>query len=281
MKKIVVGFLLFIMPFLYAEQALKTISFRALPIVVIIPSYNNIKWYKKNIDTLIAQDVSYKNWFAIYVDDCSTDGTRTAVKEYIKEKGYAEKIIVIENNQRVGACANIDRMVRRLKDRIIVVLYDGDDWWAHDCVLFRINQAYQNPNVWLTYGQFEFYPMNKPGQCEPLPQQVIDNNDYRSYKWVTSAPRTFYAGLYKNIKPEDLLYNGEHYPMAWDCAMMFPMLEMAAGRIEFINDVLYIYNCTNPINDFRVSAMRQDILARHIRALPRYQKLDRLFPDKN
>ena len=43
------------------------------PFVVVIASYNNIKWYKKNLDALIMQNKNYSNWRAIYVDDCSTE----------------------------------------------------------------------------------------------------------------------------------------------------------------------------------------------------------------
>lgn len=264
---------------LFHDTALLSVtpdSFHPKPIVVIIPSYNNINWYKRNLDTLIAQEKNYTYWFAIYVDDCSTDGTGEAVEQYVQEKGFAHKIIVVKNKVRQGALANIYTMVHRCKDNMIMVMYDGDDFFAHDKVLYRINMAYQNPDVWLTYGQYEHYPNKLLGQCEMLPQEIIKNNSYREYKWVTSHVRTFYAGLFKEIRKEDLMFKNEFYPMAWDLAMIFPMLEMAAGRICFIEDVMYLYNCINPLNDFRVSATRQEIYARHIRALKPYSKIDHL-----
>jgi hypothetical protein len=44
-------------------------------------------------------------------------------------------------------------------------------------------------------------------------------------------------GLFKKIKKEDLLYEGEFVLMSWDIAMMFPMLEMESkGHIAFISN---------------------------------------------
>src|SRR5437868_2077214 len=40
------------------------------PIVVIIPSYNNVQWCVKNIESVLTQN--YSNYRVIYIDDCST-----------------------------------------------------------------------------------------------------------------------------------------------------------------------------------------------------------------
>lgn len=244
------------------------------PMVIIVPSYNNIKYYKRNIDMIIAQDKHYKNWAAIYIDDCSEDGTGDAVACYVKERGYEHKIFVVKNTQRRGALYNVYNVVHRCKDDKIIVICDGDDWFAHDKALWRINLAYQDPNVWLTYGQFIIHPSGKLGQCEALPEEIINNNEYRSYKWVTSHVRTYYAGLFKKIKKEDLMINGNFYPMATDFATMFPMLEMAGGRIAFIPDVIYVYNAVNPINLFRSAGGKQKAYGEHIRKMPHYQKIE-------
>ena len=67
------------------------------PIVVIIPSYNNINWYRKNLDSVFAQD--YSNFTVVYIDDKSSDGTAAAVKDYIKEHGIDHKITLICNTK--------------------------------------------------------------------------------------------------------------------------------------------------------------------------------------
>ena len=54
---------------------------------------------------------------------------------------------------------------------------------------------------------------------------------------------------------------------------MFPMLEMAGGRFAFIDQILYIHNQANPLNDFKVKRKQQAHFEQLIRNAPRYQPL--------
>jgi hypothetical protein len=57
--------------------------------------------------------------------------------------------------------------------------------------------------------------------------------------------------------------------------MMFPMIEMAGERHRFIPDVVYVYNRQNPINDDKVNTQLQRDMESYIRAMPRYQRLEK------
>ncbi len=74
---------------------------------------------------------------------------------------------------------------------------------------------------------------------------------------------------------EDLISPyGAFYCMAWDQAMMFPMLEMSGHRAKFISEVLYIYNAANPLNDCKVDRQLQRSLETVIRMQKRYDRLE-------
>jgi glycosyltransferase involved in cell wall biosynthesis len=243
------------------------------PMVVVIPSYNNSAWYQKNLDSVFMQ--VYTNYRIIYIDDCSLDNNATLVEAYIHQRDQAHRVHLIKNSQHRGALANHYTAVQLCKDDEIVVQLDGDDWFAHEYALQRINQEYENPDVWLTYGQFEVYPDKRfPGTSQKMPQHVINKNSYREHKWITSAPRTFYAGLFKQIQRKDLMYQGDFYPIACDWAFMFPMLEMAHGRIAFIPDIIYVYNCQTPNNDFKTRLKLQKKVGDSIRKLPKYKRVE-------
>lgn len=241
--------------------------------VVVIASYNNKDWYKKNLDSVFMQ--KYKNYHVIYVDDCSSDRTGALVEKYVKDLHHEQYVTLIKNKERRGAMANYYDAVHLCDDASIIVQLDGDDWFAHDHVLDLLNRVYNDSDVWLTYGQFKKYPSGKKGFCKDIPSKIIEANEFRSYKWVTSALRTFYAGLFKLIKKEDVLVDGEFFPMTHDLAIMFPMLEMAGSRIKFISDVLYIYNRANCINDNKVNGELQRELDRFIRAKEKYMPLEK------
>jgi len=249
-------------------------------IVVIIPSRNNSQWYKENVKSVIEQ--KYSNYRVIYIDDCSTDNTYQLVTEYVKECGAQDKVTVLRNDVRYGAMANIYAAIYTCNDNDIIVLIDGDDWLAHDKVLARINAAYVDPNIWLTYGQFKCYPDGRLGECKDIPAHIIQNNVFREYDWCSSHLRTFYAGLFKKIKIEDLMYDGNFYDVTWDRAFMYPMLEMCGNHFMFIPDVLYVYNCDNASNDFKTKLLLQIACSKQIACKVKYQPLSRndLLPPK-
>ncbi len=241
------------------------------PIVVVIPSYNNSKWCDWNLSSVFQQ--KYDNYRIVYIDDCSTDNTYNLVMEKVTYSGLANRTQIIRNNKNKGALANIYTACHAAHDNEIIVTLDGDDAFAHSEVLMVINCAYQDPNVWLTYGQYTEYPEGWLGICHAIPDQIITSNAYRSYEWVTSHVRTYYAWLFKRIKQEDLMSEKFFYPTTADLAIMFPLLEMSGGRFKFIDQILYIHNQANPLNDFKVKRTKQAYFERIIRNAPRYQPL--------
>lgn len=253
---------------LFLPLALFGASKPELPIVVVIPSYNNAEWYQRNLDSVFNQN--YKNYRVIYVDDASPDGTGKLVKDYIKKKKQERRVKVIQNDSRVGALANTYKACWLCNGNEIVAILDGDDWFPHDKVLEKLGSVYADSNVWATYGQFIYYPCGTPGWAAQVPDEVIKDNSFREYPWVTTALRTFYAGLFQKIKKRDLLYNGEFFRMAGDLAYMWPIVEMAGTHSRFISDVLYVYNVETPINDIKKDPETQQNLGFVIRERERY-----------
>lgn len=246
-------------------------------VVVIIPSYNNAKWYRGNLDSLFQQD--YKKWRAIYIDDCSSDRTGQLVETYIQQKGFSHRINVIKNKTRKKALANIVDAIKLCKHNELIVLLDGDDRLAHAGVLSFIDTFYSNNDVWLTYGNFQWRSSKTTwSHVRAYSPSTILHNEFRDVDIVPSHLRTFYAGLFKKIKEADLKIDNDYFDMAWDLAIMLPMLEMAGKHFRFIPNILYDYNDQNSISDFRVDVTRQLRLNKYIRTLPRYTPLtDRPF----
>ena len=239
--------------------------------VIITASYKNKDWYKRNLDSLLNQN--YTNYRIIYIDDNSSDQTGKLVQEYAHSLNKQHLIEVVINDHNIGALANIYKAIHSCAKHEIIVIVDGDDWLAHNNVLSYLNTIYQNPDVWLTYGQFQWFPAGMPGCATLLPEWVIQKSAIREYMWVTTHLRTFYAGLFHLINKEDLWYEGKFCPMTWDLAIMFPMVEMAATHIRFIEEVLYIYNTANSINDNKVNLALQDAINQSLRQRKRYKPL--------
>jgi len=248
--------------------------------VIVILSYNNEKFVRRNLDSVLNQKTAHP-YTVLYVNDCSTDKTGIIAQEYAAKHSHLK---VIHNTKRNGAMANMYNTIHEhCKDHQIVVLCDGDDCLAHANVLQRLDREYADPNLWMTYGQFIFYPSSRWGTTYEIPREVLEKREVRSLVYVAQHLRTFKAGLFKKIRKEDLLFNGEFFNVNADMATMIPMLEMAAPRnsssknhSKFIPDILYIYNYENPIGDENINRPQQLSLEKVIRAIKPYEPLESL-----
>jgi glycosyltransferase involved in cell wall biosynthesis len=246
------------------------------PLVVVIPSYNNARYYRRNIDSVLSQ--RYKNFRVIYIDDQSPDGTGELVEKYLKQQSQNFHVQLIKNTQRKGALGNLYDVIHSCKDEEIIITLDGDDWFAHRDVLARINREYQEYDAWLTYGNYISFPWVRSGICSSIDSEVHGDRSYRQAPWVTSHTRTFYAWLFKKIKKEDLQEDGAFLAVTWDLAFMFPMLEMAgANHIRFIPDVTYIYNVASPLNDHKLRVVEQQRLGQVLRSKESYVQIQNIM----
>ena len=243
--------------------------------VIVTCSYNNAAYHKWNLDSVLNQN--YSNYHVIYVDDCSTDKTFSLVSAYVNQSEKQNKFIIIENKERMKALANLYTAIHMCKSTDIIVILDGDDRFSHANVLRRINEEYANPNIWLTYGQFRVHPSGVVGFCHAYPESIIAKNGFRYYPDTPSHLRTFYAGLFQRIRKEDLMFQDEFFPMTYDLAMMFPMIEMARTHHKFIPDILVDYNGDNPLNDHKVGKGLQRKFDLIIRARTCYSEVQSPF----
>lgn len=243
-------------------------------ILVIVPSYNNKDWYKKNIDSIMMQD--YKNYHVVYIDDCSSDGTGELVDQYVKNSVFKKKFTIIKNQQNQGALANYYNAIHSwVNNNAIVAILDGDDWLANNHVFSLLNKIYDKYDVWITYGSHKKYPSGKIGCARKVPDYIIEQNAIREYKWVTSQLRTFYVWLFKLIKKDDLCVDGHFFSKSGDVGIMIPMIEMAGHHSKFIPDIIYIYNRATPLNGDKLNP--GFTMTPLIRAKEKYLPLDKNY----
>jgi len=243
--------------------------------VIVVPSYNNSSFCQQNILSILHQQ--YENYRVIFIDDASKDDTYDKVKALVDGSPKKDKVVLIKNTENQGSLKNLYQAINSCKDQEIIVRVDGDDQLAQPFVLKKLNKVYADPNVWMTYGNYLDTPTykQKPQLCQKFPKTVLRTQRFRQYKWVTSHLHTFYAGLFKKISPDHLKKDGQFLPVAGDVAIILPMLEMASGHFQFIEDILYLYNRSNPLSDHLSKRLvLQNSLDRYVRSLPSYHPLD-------
>jgi len=241
------------------------------PFVLVMPSYNNRDWHDLSFDSVFYQ--KYQNYRVICVIDGSNDGSETLIENYVSENQLEHRFILIKNTSRNGPLACICQAVSLCDKNEIVIDLDNNDWLAHDEVLNQLNQIYQDPEVWMTYGQFICYPNFRKGFASPLPQEVIEQNSFRSLGGIITLPRTFYAGLFQEVNKEDFLYEKQFIQKAGDLAYSIPISEMAGKHIKFIPDVLYVYNNSQPVNENKKPGDLEEKMDRFVRGKKKYLPL--------
>lgn len=245
------------------------------PIVVVITSYKTEEYCQDNIQSVLKQ--TYDNFRVIYIDDHSPDNTFDIVQEMVKKSGKEKLFTLIRNPARKMKFTNLYKAFHSCRDEEIICVLDGDDTFPDKNVLDRINRYYQNPDVWLTYGSTVTQPdYKKWGKNYPdhifLKQKIRDLNEF-----CLNPLRTFYAGLFKQIRLKDLYYKGQFLAAADDPAYMYPMVEMGPTHCLFVNDVLYIANLDNPISDHNYRFTLQQALHQYIQKRPKYKVLPASF----
>jgi glycosyltransferase involved in cell wall biosynthesis len=227
------------------------------------------KWVEKTINSVKEQ--KEQNYICAIVDDFSTDQTYEKVKKLTQND---PRFIVTKNNERKYAMKNRIKAIDMCSpdNEDVVVTIDGDDWLTNSNVLTRIRNLYEKKDCLITYGSYILYPSGLIGDtCFKYSDDVIKNNTYRETKWGAAQLRTFKYKLWKKINIDDFKdVNGNYLKMTGDMAFMFPLLEMAGERQEFISDPLYVYNLKNPINDHKIDNSYQISLEKYIRGKKRY-----------
>ena len=72
-------------------------------------------------------------------------------------------------------------------------------------------------------------------------------------------------------------WNDEFYKTSIDKAFMYPMIEMARERSEFIDDILYVYNFSNPLNVHKARRELQVKTSHYLKEMKQpYSKIDEL-----
>lgn len=235
--------------------------------VILTTTYNCEKFIEKSLLSIMSQ--RFKDFKCYITDDMSTDNTIKIVKETIKDDS---RFILIENHEKFYQPGNYEQVIRwrGIEGEEICVEVDGDDWLPNSNVLTKINEIYQDENVWMTSGSFKYHD-GRPGFANP-PTKFTD---IRKQTFTLSHLRTWKSWLWKKILPEDLKdENDKFWSVAGDLAFMFPMLEMSGEEhYRFLPDINYIYNESNPINDHKVNLNKVMTTVNKIRNKKEYQKL--------
>ena len=232
---------------------------------IIVPFYNVEKYISKCVKSVKLQN--YENFDCYLIDDISSDNSHDLAHQSIDGD---DRFKLIKNDNKNYALGNIAKTIDRAEcsDDDIIIMLDGDDWFASTNTLSTLAEIYDSKKCLLTYGSYVYNPYGNRG-IEPseYPLEVVENNSFRKDDWRASHLRSFKYSLWKKINHDDLKDSTDnYYKVAYDQAIMLPLLELASERSRYIEDTLYVYNKSNPLSVDKTKAQEQFSIAQEIRA---------------
>ncbi|MEI8126055.1 MAG: glycosyltransferase family 2 protein [Parachlamydiaceae bacterium] len=251
---------------------------------IVVPSFNSVDYIGKTLESIEMQtDINYD---VCVVDDGSTiPRQRDIITDFCRRNGWLHLFNEKNHGPLYSLVNGINQFAPskfKCNDHDVIVVLDGDDWFAHKDVLAHIRKIYTENDVYITWGQCEIYPGGKTpmNYAQPVPEMVIKQKLYRDIPFVFWIG-TFKYYLWRNIEDKDLRdVDGEYFKLMKDKATLFPMLEMAGERIYFINETTYIYNLNNPLNEYKGTRPEEHVrVDEEIRKRRRYSTLPPLKND--
>jgi glycosyltransferase involved in cell wall biosynthesis len=216
---------------------------------VLIPAFMCEQWIERCLRSLLRQ--TYQNWHAVVSVEPCEDWTYEKATQCLSD-GEASRISLHINTYRKYAIQNYLDSLQLCSptNHDVIVFLDGDDCLYDDFVLAYLNRVYCQGFAWITWGSYISKDTGEWGRAsQPMPKSDVWP---LPRQWRYSHLKTFRYFLFKGIKDEDLRYSQtrQYYTVAWDMALMFPMIEMAGQEhCHYVKRPLYIYNQANPFGD--------------------------------
>ncbi len=242
-----------------------------MKLVILSTGWNIQNFVCEYIDSIKSQ--TYKDFVAYLIDDVSTDNTFEIAQNYIADD---PRFILIKNTEKKWKTKNFIDVVKNnsnIDSNDVLVEIDADDKLADENVLMKIYNIYmENPDIWVC-GSKWIDTLGHPGRYG-----IIIPEKARTGYTIFSHMRTFKAFLFRAIREEDFLFNGEYFKAACDIAHGVPILEMAGSRhYYYLDEVTYIYRWHNrqsySENGSHKDPTLQKKSAGYIFKLPKYKKL--------
>jgi glycosyltransferase involved in cell wall biosynthesis len=216
-----------------------------MKIVVGVTLYNSADVVEKTLASIMSQ--SYKNFVCYITDDISTDNSADVVENFIKGD---DRFILIRNKEKRYQGGTYDLPDNKVFERVIDHYNSGDVWIANGC--FR-------------------YSDGRMGFSQP----VKDFQNLRQKSYTASHLRTWKIFLWRNIKRTDLYDDsGYYWTTTGDLSFMYPMLEMSGEEhYKFMDEINYIYNEQNPLNDHKVNMGKVNYYVNYAKKIKKYDLL--------
>ena len=242
---------------------------------VLTLTYNHAAYIAENIESVIAQNVSFPIQHII-ADDCSDDGTRDIILRYAERYPH---IVPVFQRKRSGGSKNVVALFSMARTEY-AALCDGDDYFCDPQKLQKqVDFLDANPRYSICFHPVKMVWENKAqpdrifpyGRELPPHRQPFTLTDLVRWNFM-STPSVLYRWRFRDGLPD--WFNSRALPGDW----YWHMLHAEQGRIGMLTDPMSVYRR----NDGGVWRYAETDLVQHkkiygLSELRTYIEIDRYF----
>lgn len=229
-------------------------------LTVIIPVYNSELYLKKCIESVLTQNINEEELEIIVIDDGSTDGSLSIIKEFsLKIKNFKT---IIQSNKGVGFSRNKGLEVASGK---YVLFLDSDDWLLDDGMRI-LKEEYIIPNNYPDIITFHSRTVDKYYKAKEwnhiVPHNIIFQGNLLNYAKKIGIGKSVWNNLFKK---EFLINNNlrfSEHKIAEDMLFMLRLFNFKDNTIVSSNLNIYRYrvNKKGALNSISTNHIRQVFL---------------------
>lgn len=123
-----------------------------LMLSVAVITYNQEEYIAQTLDSILSQKHNYP-YEIVVGEDCSQDGTKKIIEEYVEK--YPNIIKPLYNNPNKGLIKNYFNVIAHCQGKYIMECA-GDDYWLPGKVKTQIRYMENNPDVGMCYGVVQY-----------------------------------------------------------------------------------------------------------------------------
>lgn len=207
---------------------------------IIVPSYNNGRYIRQSLDSILAQEVNF-NYQIIITDDCSQDNSLQIIKEYSLK--YSDKILALYSNKNCRLFQNVLKALKEMDSEYFCVL-DPDDYWTDKKRLQKAVDFLDENSDYTIYAA-NVYKLFNDGTTkiyhdyQGIREKTSTYTDFLKGKAVLSnTPASTYRNVYfgNGIPAEYLGLTGTRFEEMFRADSARNLIHLKRGKAYFVNE---------------------------------------------
>lgn len=247
---------------------------KEIDVSVIVLVYNQERYLRKALDSILEQKINFK-YEIIISDDCSTDNSPQILKEYLEK--YPEVIKVFFQKNNIGVTKNHYFLLKNCKGKYIAQL-EGDDFWIDKNKLQKqynilektnyIGVVHSNLEVNhndIIIGKYKIYEKEKELKINELLKKGM----------LFHTATLMYRNIFK-IKEYNIIWQA--HQLISDFTIAFILLDL--GKILYIPNEMSVYRRNDKIQQNVSNILAKNLPLNYIKILEAYDMIGNYYNKK-